>query len=74
MHLDTSPSSCCAHLGKASQEPVGNGDVDVELEGAEDAHLHSNELFPFVGIIADVEKVIHAWWVPLLPGHNRSAP
>lgn len=50
----------CPHLGKTPQEAVGDGDVDVEVEGAEDALLHGNQLLPLVGIVADVEEVVHA--------------
>lgn len=56
----------CPHLGKTPQEAVGDGDVDVEVEGAEDALLHGNQLLPLVGIVADVEEVVHARWALLL--------
>lgn len=60
-----------AHLGKPPEEVVGHGDVDVKTERLEDADLHGDELFPFVGIIADVQKVIDTGWASLLGGGGK---
>lgn len=58
----TTPS----HLSISSQESVWNGNVDVKSQAANDSALHCNKLRLLVGIIADVDEVIHAGWVAFL--------
>lgn len=63
-----------AYLRVAPEEAVRDGDVDVEGQRLQDAGLHGDELLPGVGVIADIQEVLHAGWAALLRDRGQDRP
>lgn len=63
-----------AYLSVAAEESVRDGDVDVEEQRLQHAGLRGDKLLPPVGVVADVQEVLHAGRAALLgdrPGQAR---
>lgn len=56
---EPAPRETPTHLGVASEEAVRDGNVDVERQRLQDVGLHGDELLPLVGVVTDVEEVVH---------------
>lgn len=61
-HLRLKPT----HPGVASEEPIRNGNVDVERQRFQDVGFHVDELAPFVSVVADVEEILDGGRAALL--------
>lgn len=55
-----------AYLSVAPEESVRDGDVDVKSQRLQHAGLRGDKLLPLVGVVADVQEVLHAGWAALL--------
>lgn len=55
-----------AYLSVAPEESVRDGDVDVKHQRLQHAGLRGDKLLPPVGVVADVQEVLHAGRAALL--------
>lgn len=49
-----------AHPGVAPEEAVREGKANVKVDSLEDVHLHLDQVPSSVGVVADVEEIVHA--------------
>lgn len=63
-----------SYLSVAAQESVRDGDVDVKHQRLQHAGLGGDKLLPPVGVVADVEEVLHAGGAALLRDRSLAAP
>jgi hypothetical protein len=52
---------------------IGDGNVDVELKGFQDADFHGKHLFSRIKVFTDIQKLTHRRWAGLLWMERRGS-
>lgn len=53
------PTCPTPHLGQPPEKAIGHRDIDVVLQRPENVPLHPQEVFGVVGIVAQIDEVVH---------------
>jgi hypothetical protein len=48
-----------SHPSKSPEEAIGEWDPEIEVDDAQDVHLHVEQLTQRVRPVADIQKVVH---------------